>query len=1497
MKTITNCVMRSLGEFKRNFFTKFILLLLFCTRATAETYPNFCSGSTLDISTVLPSGKTYTCVPRSSNTVSGAAPQNILAATIIQTLTIINSNSATSSIIFDVKDNTDKNYVLTVTLLQTPKLNTNSWSVTSSGCGTINSQLTSTTVVTVPTNGWSWSRPDTLGAQKITSNTAIINDKLINYTSAVQTIPYTVSMTGTNGCKSQQILTYLISPTPKISDPSRYDTICSGTTISFTPKTQLSGSYFTWINPSTANISGGTTATTDLKFTDFKQTLYNETSNSINTIYNIYPAYVYTGFTCTGPAFQELITINPRPNIQNKDTIVCPGIPFSMNPSPLPFITNYTWDSPIFSVPNSILGGSSQKVEVPNFSQLLTNTTNSIDVSANYNVTPSFGECVGKSFSIVVTVKASPYITDTLFSTVCSENAFNVTLPLNLPKGSMFKWEEPVYTNGISGGSLQANLQNTISQILKNTNSDTTTGIALYNVTPVANGCQGQRFPVKVYVKTNSAILESPLILPSICSGTNLNYIPKSNFANTAFTWVRDSIEGISNSSSSGYADINEKIINTTGEPISVNYRFSLYYNGCKNEKEQVVSVIINPNPILTSSLNPISICSEGIFNYTPVSNTRDVSFSWTRSFVAGISQQLSSGINSISEKLTNTTYNIIRVPYEYTLTAYGCVNKQTVYEIVNPVLTLEDQIYSVCSGNNFKITPPNEVNAVFLWSKPFLSNGLIGGNENSILPSSSINDNITNSTDTSSYALYQLTPIIPGAASGGCLGNSFKVKIIVNPIPTLSSPNNLPSICSGTPFKYIPTSKTPNTNFTWIREATYGISNGSNKGNGIINETLIDTLTNSIDIQYKIYATFNGCTDSTQYVKFTLNPSPIIKDQSLTICSGKAFQLPVDLEPAGTTYTWSNTSIVPANTVTNTNGKSIPQLQVFDTLFNISNDISTVFYTVTPINSTCPLQSFKLIVKVNPISNIGDQAINICSNTPMSFKPTNVPAQTTYKWGFIEKNPSYFLSGYNSNDSTYQNAVTQNLTNSGDSAVSSTYLVQTDTKGCVGAPFNLKVIVYPLPKLRISGPDQICTNTIDTLNLSFTGYSPWTINYVDNKDNTLTQRSGFDDRNSLFLLPNLPKDSVYKINIMNISDRYCSRSYDNQSNILSFTQKINPLPLDSIIAPNGNLICIGQYQSMYIKPMAKYYKWFRNDTLIQNATSVNYDAFIDGTYYAHVTDSVGCSARTLNEITMIDLKKFKISFSNDSINCINNLKLFLNLSDTSLIRNISWKWDFNGEDTKFGYNSTFNFKNPGLKRITLAATVPSCTYSISKDSLILIQAPKRGMILERQSTNAYKPIQLNARSFEGIDVRYNWEPGLGLNFFNIGNPIFSYYQTQTYYIKMKFPEGCITTDTLRVNVFDSQITDIFIPRSFTPNGDGVNDKLFPYIAGIKNFIVLRIYNKYGRVLFETKNISDGWDGKYKNTDQPMDNYLWEATGIDFNGKTVQRNGNFILIR
>jgi gliding motility-associated-like protein len=1289
-------------------------------------------------------------------------------------------------------------------------------------------------------------------------------------------------------------LVVTVRPKPSVATADRI--VCSGAPFASSPGSNLVGvpTSYQWGLPDivpAGSLTGASANTSPVS--SITQTLYNSINSVAQATYTVTP--VAQG--CAGKPFSFVASVNPNPTLPNKDTTICPGLPFSMSPTPLPYITTFRWDAPILNIPNAVTGGSAQATPVPSFSQALTNITNTIDVQATYKLTPFFGDCPGKPFSVMVTVKASPYITDTLNSVVCSESPFSVVMPQSLPQGTLYTWNEPTYSNGIRGGLIQPTPVNVISQTLRNTNSDTTSGFAYYSVTPVANGCTGQVFPVKVKVKSNSAVLTSPLYASAICSGSTFSYTPTSNFPSTAFIWSRDSMPGLANGRASGYADINEVLTDTSGSQLTVKYNYSLMYNGCVNPKTQSVTMVLNPMPKLVSPLQPTPICSERTFNYTPVSSTRDVSFSWARSFVVGIQEPLTSGTGSISEKLTNNTFNTVRVPYVYTLTANGCTQTQTVYEIVNPVLTLNDQTQEVCTGRDFNISPPNSVNAVFLWNMPKMPNGLVGATENKIVPLPSVSGKLNNLADTQSVAVYEIVPIIPGAASGGCLGNPFKLNVVVNPVPVLSSPTTLPAICSGSVFNYVPTSKTPGTIFTWSREAIPGLVNPASKGTFNISETLVDSTTLPVTVTYRYRTSFNGCTDSLQYISFTLNSAPVLSDRKVTICSGTAFSLPTDLMPLRTTYTWDVPAVVPLNTLTAFRPAVTPATMVYDSLVNLTNIDALAVYTIKPANPLCSLQPFNVMVTVKPASLVGDQTTNTCNNKLMNFTPTGVPAGTTFRWKFTETNPAATLSGYTDNDTLFLPGVTQTLRNSGNSVVMASYLVSPITNGCAGLPFRLRVSVNPTPTVRLTGAAGVCEQATDSVQFRFTGTGPWSIQYIDNKDNILNQISAINAPVLNLIQSNYPLAAEYRIKVLSVSDAFCSNVNPTGAPVAEFAQTIHPLPLDSVIAPQGTLICLGQSRPLYVNANGRTYQWFRNDTIISGANAVNFEAFFSGSYNARVTDRNGCTNMTVNKVRMFDLRNWSLRFTNDPINCINAPKQFINLSDTSFAGQTRWTWNFNNEDSAKTFNAMTTFKKPGLKKISLSAHIGTCMFAITRDSLIDIAAPIRAVHLPSVTTNANRPVQLTARAFEGQTYRYDWQPGWGLDAYTLRSPVFTYNKSQVYYVNMISREGCVTTDTLKVHVFDSSMVDVLVPKAFSPNGDGVNDLARAYPAGLKTVDFFRVFDRYGRLVFETRNPSEGWNGKYRDRDLPMEVYHWVARGVDFKGNTVMREGNILLVR
>lgn len=112
--------------------------------------------------------------------------------------------------------------------------------------------------------------------------------------------------------------------------------------------------------------------------------------------------------------------------------------------------------------------------------------------------------------------------------------------------------------------------------------------------------------------------------------------------------------------------------------------------------------------------------------------------------------------------------------------------------------------------------------------------------------------------------------------------------------------------------------------------------------------------------------------------------------------------------------------------------------------------------------------------------------------------------------------------------------------------------------------------------------------------------------------------------------------------------------------------------------------------------------------------------------------------------------------------------------------------------------------------------------------------------------------------------------------------------QVGDYYVVVEDFRGCKGDDDAKV-LRQCDFT-FFIPNSFTPNGDGLNDVFAPTFTDITEYQI-EIYNTWGEKIFESNNPTKGWDGTYKNQAAPIGAYIWQVKYKGFHNKLL-RNYN-----
>ncbi|MGB3777418.1 MAG: gliding motility-associated C-terminal domain-containing protein [Tunicatimonas sp.] len=119
----------------------------------------------------------------------------------------------------------------------------------------------------------------------------------------------------------------------------------------------------------------------------------------------------------------------------------------------------------------------------------------------------------------------------------------------------------------------------------------------------------------------------------------------------------------------------------------------------------------------------------------------------------------------------------------------------------------------------------------------------------------------------------------------------------------------------------------------------------------------------------------------------------------------------------------------------------------------------------------------------------------------------------------------------------------------------------------------------------------------------------------------------------------------------------------------------------------------------------------------------------------------------------------------------------------------------------------------------------------------------------------------------------------------------------ETYCYQLAYVDDCGNESARSEAVCGSIPTrgGVHFPNAFTPNGDGRND-VFVYTARLIERVELRIYNRWGELLFQTTTLEEGWDGSYQGAAAPQGTYLFRADVTDQLGNQFIEQGRFVLL-
>lgn len=276
-----------------------------------------------------------------------------------------------------------------------------------------------------------------------------------------------------------------------------------------------------------------------------------------------------------------------------------------------------------------------------------------------------------------------------------------------------------------------------------------------------------------------------------------------------------------------------------------------------------------------------------------------------------------------------------------------------------------------------------------------------------------------------------------------------------------------------------------------------------------------------------------------------------------------------------------------------------------------------------------------------------------------------------------------------------------------------------------------------------------------------------------------------------------------------------------------------------------------------------------------------------DNQLQLQVTTEFGCTSNWVTKTFAIkDAPQITIQ---PLSGCANQLLSFSGSQSDNNTNITQWSWDFGDNQPVHTANATHMFNEPGNYTVkTRAVADNGCSSEVSNTIFI-----NQSYAFAGNDTTVVSNIPFTLHGLgEG---NFKWWPSDGLNDNTSPNPEATISQDKTYELTVTTAEGCVAKDTINVSVFKGSA--VYVPNAFTPDNNGLNDRLKPMYIGIKKLHYFTIYNRWGQTVFTTSNTGQEWDGYMNGKPAATGTYIYIVKAEDIAGKVYQLKGTVTLIR
>jgi gliding motility-associated-like protein len=231
-------------------------------------------------------------------------------------------------------------------------------------------------------------------------------------------------------------------------------------------------------------------------------------------------------------------------------------------------------------------------------------------------------------------------------------------------------------------------------------------------------------------------------------------------------------------------------------------------------------------------------------------------------------------------------------------------------------------------------------------------------------------------------------------------------------------------------------------------------------------------------------------------------------------------------------------------------------------------------------------------------------------------------------------------------------------------------------------------------------------------------------------------------------------------------------------------------------------------------------------------------------------------------------------------------------------------QWTFGDGSTEKGLLSTHVFTATGSYFVSYYYTDQVCELHLKIENPVVInEAPDANFNMPAEVLISQPAVQVTNLSTVLGNNKYYWtlngakSPELEGQV----NPVLNLTKIGNYKLTLvaQNKEGCV--DSVSHNIEVKSDFNIFIPTSFTPNDDGLNEEFIPVFSRDANFdeksFEMEIYDRWGHMLFKSKGVLKGWNGVFKGEPVKEEVYIYKIRYKDPDGNLNNITGHFTLLR